>query len=81
MASNLNNKGWGKSPPYKEKKGKKMYFETTKQIYEYLENQIVDVLTVNKTSLDENLEILHRLKDYVGESIELLEKEKRDWGD
>ena len=58
-----------------------MYFETTKQIYEYLENQIVDVLTVNKTSLDENLEILHRLKDYVGESIELLEKEKRDWGD
>lgn len=58
-----------------------MYFETTKQIYEYLENQIVDVLTVNKTSLDENLEILNRLKDYVEESIELLEKEKRDWGD
>ena len=58
-----------------------MYFETTKQIYEYLENQIVDVLTVNKTSLDENLEILNRLKDYVEESIELLEKEKREWGD
>ena len=58
-----------------------MHFETTKQIYEYLENQIVDVLTVNKTSTDENLEVLHRLKDYIDVSIELLEKEKREWGE
>lgn len=56
-----------------------MHCKTTNQINEYLENQIVDTLTINKTSIDENLEILKHLKEYIETSIEMLEKEKEEW--
>ena len=50
------------------------HFECAEDITDYLKEEIIDVLSVNKTSTEENLQVLKALYEEIGESIKTLEE-------